>query len=33
MVEISSSGSGRGPGRAIAPGYQTCDQAMLVGKE
>ena len=23
MVEISLSGSGRGPGRAIAPGYQT----------
>ena len=23
MVEISSSGSGRGPGRVIAPGYQT----------
>ena len=33
MVEISSSGSGEGPGRATAPGYSTCDQAKLVGKE
>jgi len=30
MVETSSSGSGGGPGRAIGPGYPTCDQERLV---
>jgi hypothetical protein len=30
MVAISSSGSGEGPGWVTAPGYSTCDQALLV---
>ena len=29
MVEISLSGSGEGPGWVTAPGYSTCDQALL----
>jgi len=30
MVEISLYGSGEGPGWVTAPGYSTCDQALLV---
>ena len=30
MVEISLSGTGEGSGWVTAPGYSTCDQALLV---